>query len=849
MGMSKTLVLMGSITAVLIIGLSVLMVNVYGEEIPCPDYCENDVWYKNGHLVSEGCSYNEKDCDYGCLGQECADYPLDGMPEDKEEYAQAMWDMTVTIVNEVKAPSADIYGTEYTVGDNVTVFLQLLTDDRLPITDASCYLTMYYPNKTIEVNGTLMNLLAGSAGLYYYDVGEAEILGVHMVSVMCRIPELAWTDDFIDYSKLSTYQNVTVATSNIGLTDSVADVCNGTCTVCSTLNETECPLQFGCSLGAGTTSSAVVGSDGAGSPEASAWILGVNQWTDLAGKVWDIAVLDIHHINQSDDVGYGRGNDMVFRLVNGTLICTNTDATDEVKTVVEIDFDGNGYFDHLIGGSKDDNVYAINDSCDQLWSYTIMDDVLDVEYVDINSTGYFTDTIVGGKDETVYVLNASGDLQWNFTYLGEGDIKTVHRIDENSDGYESGVLAGGKDDDIHILYPNGTEKCEFVTGGDVNDVVNLDWDSDGYKNEFAVASNDDHVYVVNDTCGQLWNFTDGSDMKTVVPADFDDDGILDDLVFGGHADIVYGYHSNGTLVWSYTTIGDIKERAIAVVDFHGNGEMNDVYATGGNDLYAIYANGTLAWSETGFAEKPKVVVGTDRAPFCSGTCTPCSTYSTNETACNLQGGCNFVDGPDYTQGFCQSIELVLNGTSWMTLNADYVNNSGGIDFEIWNSSNDTICTGLGDISTCAGSTSPIYLWANFSRTDPFNTSPLMDRWYLEWVINDTYRDEIRGSGEVHVSNIPFETYLAFSVLPEPLLVSNHDYCIDNDTMGKTLTYEICVDGSCSEISRNETIPCNHGCYENKCNPTPFDVTVWIMLFFLGAIAFIIAIALLYNKYG
>lgn len=84
---------------------------------------------------------------------------------------------------------------------------------------------------------------------------------------------------------------------------------------------------------------------------------------------------------------------------------------------------------------------------------------------------------------------------------------------------------------------------------------------------------------------------------------------------------------------------------------------------------------------------------------------------------------------------------------------------------------------------------------------------------------------VGGASEVHVSDIPFETYLEISTLPEPILVSNHDYCIDNNTLGRTLTWELCVRNRCELVTRNETIPCNYGCSNNMCLPSPWNTLI------------------------
>lgn len=115
--------------------------------------------------------------------------------------------------------------------------------------------------------------------------------------------------------------------------------------------------------------------------------------------------------------------------------------------------------------------------------------------------------------------------------------------------------------------------------------------------------------------------------------------------------------------------------------------------------------------------------------------------------------------------------------------------------------------------------------------------------------NVTEYQFVRGSGELHVSDIPYETYMTFSTMPEPILESNHDYCIDNTTLGKTLIWEVCIDNKCDNVARNETITCNYGCYNDACNPEPIDKFIMMLIFLFVVVIVIVVIALAYNKWG
>jgi hypothetical protein len=124
-----------------------------------------------------------------------------------------------------KIRSSDIkiefFGTEYNTNENATVWLQLLRNYQ-PIDNSSCYITAYYPNKTIFLNNTLMFYLINSDGLYYYDLITPDVTGVYMLSARCNIPSDAFSDDFLDYSKLESYENVSIQNDKILLKSGIA---------------------------------------------------------------------------------------------------------------------------------------------------------------------------------------------------------------------------------------------------------------------------------------------------------------------------------------------------------------------------------------------------------------------------------------------------------------------------------------------------------------------------------------------------------------------------------------------------------------------------------------------------
>jgi hypothetical protein len=117
------------------------------------------------------------------------------------------------------------------------------------------------------------------------------------------------------------------------------------------------------------------------------------------------------------------------------------------------------------------------------------------------------------------------------------------------------------------------------------------------------------------------------------------------------------------------------------------------------------------------------------------------------------------------------------------------------------------------------------------------------------VPTEEFINDIRGAGEIHITNTPLIISKAFSS-EEERFISNHDFCLDNTTLRKELTIEKCVGSpafECFNITRIEDRVCNFGCdvSSNKCIPSPTER--WIIV--IGIIAFIsIVIYLVYRWY-
>jgi len=89
-------------------------------------------------------------------------------------------------------------GTEYVAGTNGTMFLQLLTTDGFPIDNASCRITIYYPNKTKFIDNEQMVFLED--GIYYYDFVVPNTYGVYIARANCLYKYIISDKEFVDSS-------------------------------------------------------------------------------------------------------------------------------------------------------------------------------------------------------------------------------------------------------------------------------------------------------------------------------------------------------------------------------------------------------------------------------------------------------------------------------------------------------------------------------------------------------------------------------------------------------------------------------------------------------------------------
>jgi hypothetical protein len=162
----------------------------------CPDKCENSTLFLKGALDPKLkiCVYGiQEPCKYGCENTSkipiCKEFP-DKPPTNATDYDETIWNMMKKLWDKEKVKSAisiQVGGTEYDVSDGYgKVFLQMLDNQKNPISNATCFSKVFYPNSSVWLNESMMTY--ATEGLHYSDFVIPNITGVFMVSAYCTIP-------------------------------------------------------------------------------------------------------------------------------------------------------------------------------------------------------------------------------------------------------------------------------------------------------------------------------------------------------------------------------------------------------------------------------------------------------------------------------------------------------------------------------------------------------------------------------------------------------------------------------------------------------------------------------------
>ena len=297
--------------------------------------------------------------------------------------------------------------------------------------------------------------------------------------------------------------------------------------------------------------------------------------------------------------------------------------------------------------------------------------------------------IVDNGDVSVYkyLLNGTA-LGEDFDYSTSGS-GSPYGITQNETFF---WITDDSDNEVYKFFMNGTYTGE-----------SFDTDADGLSEPRGITQNDTFFWIVDNGNTEVKIYY----MNGTYTGNFFD-------IFGAGIDSAQGIDTDNEFIW----ITDNADNEVYKFYMNGTytGNSFDTSVSGNDNPFGITTNNEFFW----------IVDDDDELVY---------TY--------------FRGISVSISGFIDSININLTDNQWNTFSADFDLFEGNITFEIRNSTGSVLCNGLGDISVCAGNTSPIVAFANFTLQANFTNSPTLDRWVISSSSSQSV-DEIRGGGEFNV---------------------------------------------------------------------------------------------------
>jgi surface protein len=304
---------------------------------------------------------------------------------------------------------------------------------------------------------------------------------------------------------------------------------------------------------------------------------------------------------------------------------------DGAKSVFAADIDGDGDMD-IISASYNDNTidwYKNNNGDGSSWTAANIaassgssnaDRPESVFAADIDGDGDMDVVSASRNDNTIaWYENNNGDgSSWTAANIvtNKNDAHSVFAADIDGDGDMDIVSASAGDDTIAWYENNGDPNPSFTAANistsadNVQSVFAADMDGDGDMDIVSPDNdiNDESVvwYENNNGDGSSWTATDIArglvgDVEAVFGADMDGDGHMDILAASNPPHRVLLLKNNGAAdpSWTLTEIalGGIGEipyglKTIFAADMDGDGDMDALSGSAGDDTIAWYENGT-----------------------------------------------------------------------------------------------------------------------------------------------------------------------------------------------------------------------------------------------------------------
>jgi len=690
-------------------------------------------------------------------------------------------------------PQMSIGTTEYSVGADGKVFLQLLDNDYKPIDNASCFLDIYFPNDTIFISDYVMNHL--TKGVYYYNLTVPNHIGVYMVLVTCHIPSYTYYDYFDDYSKLESYENITISGGKVMLSENMSANCSGTCADCSLRNESDC--HDGCAWNPPVCS----GSFFEKCKNITISNVGNSLLTDFPAYInltYDSDMLpnyrDLRFYNTSCNNG---GSLLDYEIENYTVsnadIWLRIPSLPVAGTVISV------YYKNITQVSSGENPTGVWDD-----NYVMVQHLEETSGIHYDSTAY-------GNNATNYysVQNAIGKIGGANRFNGVDArlrIENSTSLDLTTKNYtiEAWINASTVGlDGWAVIYADGSWRLSFGIGIEDNPDKLEYW-----INSFGNGASLSDVLFGQWTYGAMT--FNGSNMNFFQNGTPDGSSVASSYTnpttkrIGGITGQPYSFY-----------LGYIDEVRISNIARSVDWINQSYQLVANQDAFVIIGSEENWTSCASYSEQSSCESQLGCGWLfgnCSGTCIPCTNY-TNGTSCSNQSGCSWNYEINYTTGFIQSEAINLSIDTWLNYSANY---NGSVLWYILNDANATLCSALGDVSSCANDTTPIHLRAELT------TGSEIDSWRIIAGV-ENHIDEIRGAGEIHVSSeVGLGDLWAEFLTSVEAVEDEQTICLDNHTLQRRKMVNIDSSSGNNTYWRTEEYNCTYGCQGNACNPHPIQ---------------------------
>ena len=310
----------------------------------------------------------------------------------------------------------------------------------------------------------------------------------------------------------------------------------------------------------------------------------------------------------------------------------NADGDDD-GDACDYDDDGDGDLDILSGSEADysiawyENCGASDPSCSAAADATSADGAKDVHVADLDGDGDLDIVSASYVDDTIAWYENDGAADPSFT---AANIATsadgawhVHVADMDGDGDLDIVSASQADDTIAWYENDGASDptwsaADIATSADyATSVYVADMDGDGDLDIFSASYLDDTIaWYENDGASEpTWSAaniaTSADAARGVHVADMDGDGDLDIVSASTGDDTIAWYENDGAANPSFTA-ADIATsadgaRGVSVADMDGDGDMDIVSASDNDDTIAWYENDGASRSEEHTSELQSLV--------------------------------------------------------------------------------------------------------------------------------------------------------------------------------------------------------------------------------------------------